>query len=65
MLKIWTLDQTLASVGKRLGLSIRKVELAVIDASADPDSVEEAVAAVAFAALERHIAPAGKELSEA
>jgi len=37
MLKIWTLDQTLASVGKRLGLSIRKVELADPLAAVDVD----------------------------
>ena len=37
----------------------------VIDASAGPDSVEEAVTAVAFAALEQHFAAAGQDVPEA
>jgi GTP:adenosylcobinamide-phosphate guanylyltransferase len=37
VLKLWTLDQTLASVGKQLGLAIRKVELADPLAAVDVD----------------------------
>ena len=37
LLRIWTMDQTLASVGKRLGLAIRKVELADPLAAVDVD----------------------------
>ena len=37
LLRIWTMDQTLASVGKRLGLAIRKVELANPLAAVDVD----------------------------
>jgi dTMP kinase len=37
----------------------------VIDASAGPDSVEEAVTAVAFGALEKHFAGAGQDVLEA
>jgi hypothetical protein len=37
VLRVRTLDQTLASIGKRLGLDIRKVELANPLAAVDVD----------------------------
>ena len=50
MLRLRTLDQTLASVGSRLGIAIRKVELANPLAAVDVD--KEADHALVTAILE-------------
>ena len=40
-LRLWTLDRTLASVGKRLGLTVRMVELANPLAAVDVDKPDD------------------------
>ena len=52
VLRIRTLDQTLAAVGKRLGLSVRKVELSNPLAAVDVDKAEDH--ALVTAILEGH-----------